>query len=72
MAVDKKFLVRSIQKKKELIVAFCAYTNMPFVVCDPESYNDQIWLFDTEAQLQAFAKPYSEKMILLRGIKFPI
>lgn len=71
MAVDKKFLVRSIQKKKELIVAFCAYTNMPFVVCDPESYNDQIWLFDTEAQLQAFAKPYTEKKILLRGIKYP-
>lgn len=71
MAVDKKFLVRSIQKKQELIVAFCAYTNMPFVVCDPESFNDQIWLFDTEAQLQEFAKPYTEKKILLRGVKYP-
>lgn len=71
MAVDKKFLVRSIQKKQELIVAFCAYTNMPFVVCDPESFNDQIWLFDTEAQLQEFAKPYTDKKILLRGVKYP-
>lgn len=71
MAVDKTLLMRNIQKKKELIVAFCAFTNMPFVVCDPETYNDQIWLFDTEEQLQEFAKPYTEKKILLRGIKYP-
>lgn len=71
MSADKKFLAKSIQKKEELIVAYCAFTNMPFVVCDPETYNDQIWLFDTEAQLQEFAKPYTEKKILLRGVKYP-
>lgn len=71
MAVDKTFLVRSIQKKNEMIVAYCAYTNMPFVVCDQESYNDQVWIFDTEALLQEFAKPYTEKKVLLRGVKYP-
>ncbi len=71
MAIDKSFLIRSIQKKEEMIVAYCAFTNMPFVICDPETYNDQIWIFDTEAQLQEFAKPYTEKKILLRGIKYP-
>ncbi|MCD8016134.1 MAG: SseB family protein [Lachnospiraceae bacterium] len=71
MAVDKKFLVRSIQKKESLIVAYCVSTNMPLVVCDPESFNDQVWFFDTEAQLQEFAKPYTEKKIALKGIKYP-
>ncbi|MCD7834353.1 MAG: SseB family protein [Lachnospiraceae bacterium] len=71
MAADKKFLVRSIQKKESLIVAYCTFTNMPFVTCDPETYNDQIWLFDTEEQLQAFAKPYTEKKIALKGVKYP-
>lgn len=71
MAVDKTFLMRSIQKKEEMIVAYCAFTNMPFVVCDQESFNDQVWIFDTEAQLQEFAKPYTEKKILLKGIKYP-
>ena len=71
MAVDKTFLMKSIQKKEEMIVAYCAFTNMPFVVCDPESFNDQVWIFDTEAQLQEFAKPYTEKKILLKGIKYP-
>lgn len=71
MAVDKRFLIRSIQKKESLIVAYCVFTNMPFVVCDPESFNDQVWLFDTEEQLQEFAKPYTEKKIALKGIKYP-
>ena len=44
MAVDKTFLMRNIQKKEDMIVAFCMFTNMPFVVCDPETFNDQIWI----------------------------
>lgn len=71
MAIDKKFLIRSIQKKENIIVAYCAYTNMPFVTCDPETFNDQVWIFDTNEQLQEFAKPYTEKKILLKGIQYP-
>ncbi|MCD8105472.1 MAG: SseB family protein [Lachnospiraceae bacterium] len=71
MAVDKKFLARSIQKKTSLIVAYCTFTNMPLVVCDPETFNDQVWLFDSEEQLQEFAKPYTEQKLLLKGIKYP-
>lgn len=70
MAVDKSFLARSIQKKPDMIVAYCAYTNMPFIVCDEETFNDQVWIFDTEAQLQEFAKKYTERKILLKGIKY--
>lgn len=71
MAIDKKFLIRSIQKKENIIVAYCAYTNMPFVTCDPETFNDQVWIFDTNEQLQDFAKPYTEKKILLKGLQYP-
>lgn len=71
MTVDKTFLIKSIQKREEMIVAYCAYTNMPFVVCDPETYNDQIFIFDNEKLLQEFAKEYTEKKILLKGIKYP-
>lgn len=71
MTVDKRFLIKSIQKKAEMIVAYCSYTNMPFVICDPETFNDQVWIFDDEKQLQEFAKPYTEKKILLKGIKYP-
>lgn len=71
MAVDKTFLLKSIQKKEEMIVAFCSYTNMPLVVCDPETFDDQVWIFDNEKLLQDFAKPYTENKILLRGVKYP-
>ena len=67
MAVDKTFLMRNIQKKEDMIVAFCMFTNMPFVVCDPETFNDQIWIFDTEEQLQAFAKKILGKKGSFKG-----
>ena len=70
MTVDNTFMVKRIQKKESICVAYCAFTGMPFVTCDPETYNDQVWIFDTEEQLQKFAKPYLEKKILLQGIKY--
>jgi len=70
MAVDNTFMVRKIQSKKTLFAVFCAYTNSPLVICDPETFNDQVWLFETEELLQEFAKPYmAEKKILLRGVQ---
>ena len=71
MAVDKTFLIKRIQKKEDMIVVFCGFTGMPFVVCDPETFNDQVWIFDSEKLLQEFAKPYTEKKVLLKGIKYP-
>lgn len=70
MAVDKSFLIKKIQKKTDMIVAYCAFTGMPLVVCDPETFNDQVWIFNKEAQLQEFAKKYTEKKILLRGVQY--
>ena len=74
MAMDKTFLIKSIQKKESMIVAYCAYTNMPLVVCDPETFNDQVWIFDDEAQLQEFAihgKKGSVKRNEIPKPKFP-
>ena len=68
MAIDNSFMTRKIQKMEQIIVAFCAYTQMPFVSCDEESGNDQIWMFASEKDLQNFAKPYTEKKLLLRGV----
>ena len=70
MTVDNSFFIKQLRKKQSFIVAYCAYTGMHLVVCDPETYNDQIWLFDTEEQLQEFARDYTERKILLRGVRF--
>ena len=70
MAIDNTFIINQIRTRKSMVVAFCAYTNMPLVVCDPETFNDQVFVFENEKLLQEFAKPYTEKKILLRGVKY--
>ncbi len=69
MAADKRFMVKSIQKKEQLFAVYGATTNMPYLICDPDTGNDQVWLFDTEEQLQEFSKSYTEQKIALKGVK---
>ena len=70
MAIDNRFMIKKVQSKTHLYVAYCAYTNMPLVVCDPETFDDQVMIFETEPLLQEFAKTYTEKKILLKGMEY--
>ncbi len=70
MTIDKSFLVKKIQKRTNMVVAYCGFTGMPLVVCDPETFNDQVWIFENETLLQEFAKSYTKKKILLRGVQY--
>ena len=70
MPIDNSFLVRKIRTRESMVVAYSAVTNMSFVVCDPETFNDQVWIFENETLLQDFAKTYSSRKIPLRGVKY--
>jgi len=70
MAIDNSFLIKKIKDKRELVVAFSAFTSMPYVACDDETGNDRVWIFESEELLQEFAKPYLEQKRILRGVKF--
>ncbi len=70
MAVDNRFMIKKIQGKEDMIVAFSLFTGKPFVICDPETFDDEVWIFENEALLQEFAKPYTQQKIALRGVKF--
>ncbi|MDO5539724.1 MAG: SseB family protein [Eubacteriales bacterium] len=41
-------VLRKLQKLESIYVLFSKATNMPYVVCDPESCNDQVWIFSDE------------------------
>ena len=69
MAVDNSFIMRKIRNREDMYVAFCVYTNMPFVTCDPDTFNDQIWIFETEQLFRNFAASYTEKKIRLQAAK---
>ena len=45
-------------------------TKLPYVICDQESFNDQVWVFATEEEIKAFGKKKLEDKILLMGMKY--
>ncbi|MDY4205357.1 SseB family protein [Porcincola intestinalis] len=69
MAIDQAFIIQQIKKKETLYAAFCMNTKMPFIICDPDTYNDQVWIFDGEDELKKFVEEYAQKKYLIRGAK---
>ena len=68
MAIDNHFLLKKVIQKDQLIAAFCGSTNMPFVFCDPVSFEDQVWIFADEDGFKEFAQRFSGKKIPMRGV----
>jgi len=60
-------VLRKLQKLESIYVLFSKATNMPYVVCDPESCNDQIWLFSSEnfAKKAAFQEMQNKRELLI-------
>ena len=68
MAIDYAFVLKKLRSLKEIHVPYAVATNMPFVTCDEETFNDQIWLFTSVEAVKEFAKKYEEKKILFKGV----
>ncbi len=68
MAIDNHFLLKKIIQKDQLIAAFCAFTNMPFVYCDPVSFEDQVWIFADSDGFREFADRFAGRKIILREV----
>ncbi len=68
MSIDNRFLVKKVLQMDQLVVAFCGFTRMPFVYCDPVSYADQVWVFSDEAGLKEFAGRFTAKKIAMQGV----
>lgn len=67
MAVDNSFIIQKIKNQETMIVAYCAFTGMPLMVCDDDTANDQVWIFDKEDQLKEFAQPYLDRKVAIQG-----
>lgn len=61
MTIDHHFILKQLQTLPQIFAAFSPVTKMPFVICDPESFNDQIHIFTDESLIQEFSKPYIEQ-----------
>lgn len=64
-------LLNKIRAMKEMYVPFGKATNMPFVICDPETFNDQVWIFAEQKDVRAFAEEYEKKGVPIALIQIP-
>lgn len=62
-------LIRKIQTQKEVFTILSRATRLPFVICDPESFNDQIWIFEEKETLEEAVKPLVEKKNPIASIR---
>ena len=62
-------LIQKIQTSKEVFTILSRATRQPFVICDPESFNDQIWIFENKEDLEEAVKPLVEKKNPIAAIK---
>lgn len=61
--MENKFLmqVKKMQKIETTYVAFGQGTKMPFITCDEETFNDQIWIFSTEEKAREITQRFKDE-----------
>lgn len=69
MENTKLEIIKKIQTLPEVFTIFSRAVRQPFVICDPESFNDQVWVFEEKEELEEKAKPFAEKKNPVAAIK---
>lgn len=69
MAVDQRFVIQKLQKMEEWLVLYSGTTRMPYVVCDEETFNDQIYIFSDEEKIKEVMETYLKVHIPVLCIK---
>lgn len=71
MTIDNSFMVKRFMKFDTVYVLYSAGANMPFVECDENTFDDQVYVFTSEEDLQRYAKIYTKDKYALRGMSYP-
>lgn len=61
---------KELQTRETVFVAYSQATKLPYVTCDPESFNDQAWIFSSEEGIKKFGQEKLEEKILLMGMRY--
>ncbi len=71
MAISNFFL-KKFQKLDNLYVLFCQTTRIPYIECDEETFDDQVFVFTREERAKEILKQYlEEKQLVLGSAKLP-
>lgn len=69
MAIDNTFVIKKIQKMEKVYSVFSPLTKMPYVECDQETADDQVYIFDSEERIREFGKAYAEQKIPVAAVQ---
>lgn len=65
----ENFLVKKIKNLDELYVLYCTATKSPFLVCDEETFDDEVYVFSNEEDAKREADKLGEKNYPVAVIK---
>ncbi|MCI8950836.1 MAG: SseB family protein [Lachnospiraceae bacterium] len=71
MSIDNKFIIKKLQKLDDFYAVFSPLTRMPYVACDEETFDDQIYIFSSEASCKEFVKTLNEQQVPAALLKIP-
>ncbi len=63
MAIDHGLIIKRLQGLDTFFVLFSQVTRMPYVECDPETFDDQVYLFTEEEAAKGWAEECRERQI---------
>lgn len=63
MAIDNKFAIKKLQKLDGFFTVFSPLTRMPYIHCDEETFDDQVYLFSTEDTCKDFVKELGGRQV---------
>ena len=64
---EKKAFLEELQKTPEIYVIMSVCTKMPYVYCEPESYDDQVFLFHKEEDAKKLVPEGVEGRVAYKG-----
>lgn len=68
MGLSKEEVIKKLRTSKKFYVPYAQATQLPYVSCDEETFNDQVRIFATEKLLQEFGKKLAAEKTAIRGV----
>lgn len=69
MTADYRFMIKRLQGLETMFASFAQTTRMPYVECDEETFDDQVYVFAEEEEAKRWAREHEEKKIPLTTVK---
>ena len=58
MSADKSDILKKMRESEAIYVLMSDCTRLPFVVCDPETYDDEVFIFFSEQDAMQAGQEY--------------